>query len=129
MSATFDASEVERLSASLTTSTNRLPKEVRASVFKGALNVKNATRDAVSDHPTWKRLAHTVNFDMEGNAFYAQATIGYDDEGQGELAGIAEFGSARKPAHPALMPAFREESPRFEKAMSDLVAKIIEDSL
>ena len=129
MSATFDASEVERLSASLATSANRLPREVRASVFKGALNVKNAAREAVSDDPTWKQLARTINFDMEGNAFYAQATIGYDDVGQGELAGIAEFGSARKAPHPALMPAFRDETPRFEKAMGDLAAKIVEDSL
>ena len=124
MSATFDTSNVEKLSASLASASSRLPALARAVVTKGALNVKNEARDNVSDHPTWKRLAHTINYDLQGNAFYSQATVGYDDEGQGELAGIAEFGSARHAPHPALIPAFRNESPRFEKAMGDIAAKV-----
>lgn len=129
MSATFDTSELQTLSASIASASSRLPAQARAGVAKGALNIKTETRESVSGHPTWKRLASTVNYDMEGNAFYSQATIGYDDVGQGELAGIAEFGSARKSPHPALIPAFNHEAPRFEKAMGDLAAKAIEDAL
>lgn len=124
MSATFDFSEVERLSASIAGAGARLPAEVRAVVSKAALNVKTETRDTVSDDPSWKRIAHTVNYDVEGNAAYSQATIGYDDEGQGELAGIYEFGSARRSPHPTLLPAFAAEALRFEKAIGDLVSKV-----
>lgn len=124
MSAAFDFSEVERLSASFSDAAARLPGQARSVVAKGSLNIKNGTREHVSDDPTWKRLAQTVNYDMEGNASYSQGTTGYDDEGQGELAGIYEFGSARRSPHPTLMPAFAAEVPRFEKAMGDLVSKV-----
>jgi hypothetical protein len=71
-------------------------------------------------------LAHTVNFDLRGsNAVVASAVVGYDDAGQGELAGIAEFGSARHAPHPALMPAAKAEGPRFEKALLEVVAKAL----
>jgi hypothetical protein len=129
VSATFDFSEVERLSASLATAARSLPVQVRAVVTKAALNVKTETRDTVSHDPSWKRLAQTVNFDMEGNAFYSRATIGYDDQGQGELAGIYEFGSARRDPHPTLIPAFDRERPRFEQALTAVAGKVIEDAL
>lgn len=126
MSATFDFSEVERLAASIETAGHRLPAEARAAVSRGALNIKNETRENISDHPTWKRLAQTVNYTMEGNASYSAATIGYDDVGQGELAGIAEFGSARHDPHPALIPAAKAEASRFEKAIGDIVGKVMD---
>lgn len=129
MSATIDTSELQFLSASVASAASRLPSQVRAAVSKGALNVKTEARETVSDHPSWKRLSSTINYDMVGNAFFSQATIGYDDEGQGELAGIYEFGSARRAPHPTLLPAFANEVPRFEKALGDLAAKVIEDAL
>lgn len=129
MSESFDVSELRSLSRGIESATTRLPGEARAVVAKGALNVKNDTRERVSDHPTWRRLASTVNYDLTGNAFHSAATIGYDDEGQGELAGIAEFGSVKHAPHPALMPAFKAESPRFEKALADLGAKVLGDAL
>lgn len=126
---TFDTTELKTLSVGLGRASGAIVTEARAVIAKGALNIKNETREAISDHPTWKRLASTVNYDMGGNAFFSAATIGYDDVGQGELAGIAEFGSVRHDPHPALMPAFAHEAPRFEKAMGNLAAKVIEDAL
>lgn len=121
---TIDTRELEALSSSIAASAGRLPAEVRAVVSKGALNVKNEARENVSGSPYWRRIAGTINYDMSGNAFVSAATIGYDDEGQGELAGIYEFGSVKRSPHPTLMPAFEREAPRFEKAMGDLAAKV-----
>jgi hypothetical protein len=121
---TIDTSELQKLAASIASASGKLHAQARAAVSKGALNIKNDTRDNVSDSPYWRRLAQTVNYDMVGNAFYSQATIGYDDVGQGELAGIYEFGSAKRAPHPTLIPAFDREAPRFEKAMGDLAAKV-----
>lgn len=126
MSSNIDTSELQKLSASIASSSGRLPAEVRAAVAKGALNVKTDAREHISDSQTWKHLASTVNYDLAGNAFYSEATIGYDDAGQGELAGIYEFGSVKRSPHPTLIPAFEREAPRFEKAMGDLAAKAVQ---
>ena len=97
----------------------------QAVVAKGALNIKEDTRKNVSDHPTWKRLASTVNYEQAG----LSAVVGYDDQGQGELAGIYEFGSATRAPHPTLYPAAARELPNFEKALGVVVGKAVGDAL
>ena len=121
----FDTSELEELSVRLTRLPAAAVAPMVAVVTKGAVNVKKDARSRVSTHPTWKRLAETINFDQIG----LTAVIGYEDRGQGELAGIAEFGSARHAPHPALLPALTEEAPKFEKASAEAVAKAIRDAL
>lgn len=126
----IDLSEVERLSAALSGIGPKMAPEARAVVKKSSTNIKNGARSRISGHPSWRQLASTINFDLVGsNAQQAAATVGYEDRGQGELAGIAEFGSSRHAPHPALMPAFAEEIPRFEKAMGDAVEKVAKDAL
>lgn len=117
-----DLSEFESLSASLGRASAALVAAERAVVAKALLNIKNDTRKGISTHPTWKRLAHTVNYEQVG----LSGVVGYEDRGQGELAGIAEFGSARHAPHPALLPAARDEAPRFEKATLDAITKAID---
>ena len=124
-----DFSEVERLSRSIASIDGRLIPAARAVVAKGALNIKNDTRANVSDHPTWKRIAQSVNYEMAGNAYFAEAVVGYDDEGQGELAGIYEFGSAVRAPHPTLYPAAGREAPRFAASLAEVVGKTVEDAL
>jgi hypothetical protein len=121
----IDASELQKLSVNLGRASAATVQESRAVIAKGALNIKNDTREHISDDPYWKRLAQRVNFEQVG----LSAEIGYDDVGQGELAGIYEFGSVKRAPHPTLIPAFEREAPRFEKAMGDLVAKAIGDAL
>lgn len=113
-----DFSQVRLLAADIGKIPGRLFDETRAVVKKAGQNVKDDTRDRISDHPTWKRLGHAVTYDMHGLA----VEVGYEDRGQGELAGIAEFGSARKAPHPALIPAAAAEEPRFLKALGDVKA-------
>ena len=120
-----DLSEFASLSASLGRASAALVREERAVVAKALLNIKNDARKRVSTHPSWKKLASTVNYDIFG----LTGIVGYDDRGQGELAAIAEFGSARHAPHPALMPAAKDEAPRFEKATLDIVTKVFGDAL
>lgn len=123
--ASIDVSELKTLSANLGRASGAVVQESRAVIAKGALNIKNDTRDHVSDDDYWKRLAQKVDFEQVG----LWAEIGYDDAGQGELASIYEYGSVKHPPHPTLIPAFERESPRFEKAMGDLAAKVLGDAL
>ena len=124
-----DTSELDALSASLAAVPAAAISAARAVVAKGALNIKNDTRKNISTNPRWKRLAPSVNYTMKGNAFYAEATVGYDDVGQGELAGVYEFGTATRAPHPTLYPAVERELPLFEKALGLAVAKVTEDRL
>ena len=116
-----DLSGFKSLSASIGRASAALVAEERLVVTKALVNIKNDARANVSSHPTWKRLAYTINFDQNG----LTGVVGYDDRGQGELASIAEYGSARHAPHPALLPAARDELPRFEKATLDALAKAI----
>lgn len=92
----------------------------RPVVKKAAQNIKDETVGEIPDR-YWGKLKPTVSYDIVG----LDADVGYEDRGQGELAGIYEFGSARRAPHPTLYPAADREAPRFEKAMSDAVDKAV----
>ena len=121
----IDLSQFKALSASIGRASAALVAEESRVVEKALVNIKKGARDNVSTDPTWKRLAHTINYDKFG----LSGVVGYDDRGQGELASIAEYGSARHAPHPALLPAARDEVPRFEKATLDALAKAIGGAL
>ena len=126
----FDFSEVETLASNLGRASAAAITAASGVIAKGALNIKEDTRKNVSDHPSWKAkkgipLEKTVNYEQVG----LSAVVGYDDVGQGELAGIYEFGSAHRAPHPTLYPAAEREAPRFEKAMAEFVTKATEASL
>ena len=118
----IDDSELRALSLNIGRASTAMIVEAAKVVAKGALTIKNETRAGISDHPSWRKLKSTVTFEQVG----LTADIGYEDRGQGELAGIAEFGSARHAPHPALIPAAKAEGPRYEKAMTAAAAKVLE---
>lgn len=121
----FDMREVERMVVNLGRVSAKVVAAAHGVVAKGALNIKTETRENISDHKSWKRLAQRVNYEQIG----LFAVVGYDDAGQGELAGIYEFGSAHHAPHPTLYPAAARELPRFQKALGDVAAKITEATL
>lgn len=116
-----DVSQVRDLAADLGKVPGRTVPLAREVVKKALQNVKDETRASVSSHPSWKRIAHTVNYDTYG----LEGEVGYDDQGQGELAGIYEFGSSRRGAHPTLIPAAQSEADRFATALADAAMKAI----
>ena len=118
----IDLSEFAEVSASLGRASAAMVVAERAVVAKALLNIKNDTRKGISTHPSWAKLAPTVTYEQVG----LSGVVGYEDRGQGELAGIAEFGSARHAPHPALLPAAKDEAPRFEKATADAIRKAIQ---
>lgn len=117
----MDVSDLARLSADLGRASAVVTAGARGVLSKGALGIKNDTRKNISPHPSWKRLASTVNYDLVG----LKATVGYDDVGQGELASIYEHGSSRRGPHPTLYPAADREAPKFERAMLALGVKAL----
>jgi hypothetical protein len=123
--ADFDLSEVQILAVNIGRANGAAVTAARGVVKKGLDNIKSDTRENISDHKSWKRLASTVNYEIVG----LEGVVGYDDVRQGELAGIYEFGSALRAPHPTLFPAAARELPKFEQAMGSVVGKSVEDVL
>ena len=112
---------------------DRMPGEAHKVVSKGALNIKDETRD------TWKRrlrgghlqrLAYSVGYDITSvpGATEITAHIGPDANNrrmQGALGGVAEYGTVNNAPIPALTPAHIKESPRFEDALGDLGERLL----
>lgn len=116
-----DFSDVARLSASIGRASSAVVSASVPVVAKGLLNIKNDTRATMSPHPSWRRLAQTVTYDQVG----LSGEVGYEDRGQGELAGIYEFGSAHHAPHPTLIPAAAREAEKFEKALADVAEQAV----
>ena len=125
MDVSADFSDLERLAVNLGRVPARVVDAVQPVVTKGLFNIKADTRANISDHPSWRRLEPTVNFEQVG----LSGEVGYDDVGQGELAGIYEFGSARRAPHPTLYPAAGREAPKFQAAVAAAAAKAVGDAL
>lgn len=117
-----DVSQVQDFAADLGRVEGRLVPEVGKVVKKAVQNVKDDTRSRISPHPSWSKLAPTVNYDTFGDL---EAEVGYDDRGQGELAGIYEFGSARRAPHPTLIPAAQAEEERFVQALARVAETLL----
>lgn len=125
--------DLEALADDLDRAADVVPVEAHKVVSKGALNIKNDARD------TWKRklrggharrLPYSVGYDISqvgGDEIIAN--IGPDadnDRMQGALGGIIEHGQGANAPIPALNPALKKESPRFETAMGDLGERLLD---
>lgn len=91
MTLRWDTSEVDRLAADLSRAPGRIQREA-PKVFEVAANKikKSLRRDASGHHYLQSGFEFKVNYDRLGPLAYE---IGFDDEGQGELANIAVYGS------------------------------------
>lgn len=124
-----DAAQVHTLAASFGKMGKELPREVRDSVKRAGQNVKNDTVRAVSNHPRWRNVASSVNYDFEGNANSSSVEIGYDKRGQGNFGHFFEYGHARYAPSPALFPAFESEAARFPEFMAKIAAEVSKKAL
>lgn len=120
----LDFSEVDRLTVDIGRASAAGVSAVRPVVKRALDNIK---KDTVANLPSdyWGKLKRTVSYEIVG----LWGTVGYEDRGQGELAGIYEFGSARRAPHPTLYPAAAREAPKFEQFTAEALAKAIEGAL
>lgn len=119
--------DLDRLSADLRGAGAAVVPAMARVVKKGLQNIKDDTVSNISRHPSWKRLAPTVGYDVSslGGLAGLSGEVGYDDRGQGELAGIYEFGSSRRAPHPTLSRAFEREGERFPDQAARAVDQVL----
>lgn len=121
--------DLMRLSADFSMVQRRARPEVMKMLKRGAQNIKDDARSNVSTHPSWRRIAPSITYEPSvlPGAAGMRYDVGYEDRGQGELAGIYEFGSARRSGNPTLVPAFEREAPRFAREADALIDRVLGD--
>lgn len=118
----------------LITEADRLPavaaaamEKLRPAVTKGALNIKNQ-HQAEARRSRHFKFAGTINFEQKHGATFAEAEIGPRKVGAGRLAHFAYFGAPNGGGGTVADPedALKAEQPRFEQAVTDIVAEMFE---
>jgi hypothetical protein len=120
VSVQIDASELNNLSAMLTERARVVPREARAVVEKGALNVKDEARRLSSGIAHAPLYPLSIGYDvLRAGAFgLVEAEIGPDkDKPQGALGNVLEYGTVNNAPLAHLGPALDREGPRFAAAM------------
>lgn len=121
--------ELDRWVVKLDEAVSKAPEEATKVVAKGAMNVKREgrrlARRAAGRHA--RKYPYSIGYDLYQGLRGPTAEIGPEvGRGQGSLGGILENGSPTSPPHPHMRPAGEREAPRFERAMNDLAARLLE---
>jgi len=122
-----DTGDIDRWVLTLDKATSAAPDEAAKVVEKGALNIKNGARERISGLRHAPAYPRSITYDVWRDLRGPLAEIGPDkNKRQGALGNILEFGSPTSAPHPHMRPATEEELPRYEKAMEDLAARLLE---
>lgn len=121
-----DASDARRFAADLTAATQRVADGVPQVVERGALNIKNRMVDAMRSSVHFKGAARSISYDMRDGGFEAEIGPRSGPGEPGALANIAYFGGSRGGGGTVEDPqvALDAETPRFERALLDLIGEV-----
>lgn len=103
--------------------------EAKKVVAKGALNIKTGAAERIDGLAHAPHYPKAITYDELDEADGPAAEVGPDKERkQGALGNILEHGAPEQntPPRPHLAPAADEESPRFEKQLEELCARLLE---
>lgn len=115
----IDVSEVTGFVDSVGRITASATREVDAVVKKGAQNVKTEMVADASASPHFKGMAGSISYDQLGPGSYEVGP----DKGRrgGALGNIYYFGTSRGGGSGDIDKPVQSETPRFERALTDLV--------
>ncbi|MGH1563035.1 hypothetical protein [Mumia sp. DW29H23] len=116
MTIEFDTSEVDRLAVDLSRAEGRLRTRAGQVLYVGANKIKRGMRDDARGHNFLSGLPMPVSYDKLGQFDYE---IGFDKEGQGNLAAIAAFGTPRSAPVMDHTAALRRETPIIVEKLGD----------
>ncbi|MFV2094826.1 hypothetical protein ACFHW1_04955 [Micromonospora sp. LOL_014] len=122
-----DHRDVDRWVLRLDEAVSAAPEEATKVVAKGALNIKNGARQRRAGSRWAPAYPASIGYDMMQGLRGPVAEIGPDKlKRQGALGNILEFGTIHNAPEPHIRPAVDEEIPRYERAMTDLAARLLE---
>jgi hypothetical protein len=83
-----------------------------------ARKVKDTQRELAPAGPHLPGYASTISYDIKNSFSGGEAEIGPRDVGQGELAGLLEFGGAKSGPHPHILAALDPHLADFERGIA-----------
>lgn len=110
----IDSSEVGKLAVDLSRAPGIELPLVRQAVQVTAHKVRDTQRQLAPKGPHLPGYERTITYDTTLTAAGVDAEIGPRDEGQGELAGLLEFGGAKSGPHPHILAALDPHLADFE---------------
>lgn len=128
MTLRVDHHDLDRWVATMDRAASAMPAEATKVVSKGALNIKEGARQRIGRPAHAPAYASSITYDLWQGLRGPVAEIGPDKtKRQGALGNILEYGTVHNAPIPHIKPAADEELPRFERALTDLSARILED--
>lgn len=126
---TVDISELTEFAAKLRHVGTEIAVESRKVVTKAAMNIKKDSRITLSSQLGGRSsslawLPISISYDITSGDGETFAEVGPDQSISGLGRGV-EFGSRNHAPIPFMVPAFDRESPKFEEALVDVVAKVV----
>lgn len=117
-----DMTQVNALAANFSGVGARLRPVLKATISKGALNIKNDAKARILaqsvrplGHRYVKQYPNSITYDLHALGSTVSAEIGPDkSKPQGPLGNILEFGTSNNAPMPHLIPAFEAELPNTE---------------
>lgn len=124
----FEYGDLERWTVQLDRAASAAPGEAAKVVEKGALNIKTDARRRVEGLAHAPAYPNAITYDTYNALRGPAADIGPDkNKRQGALGNILEHGTVKNAPRQHMAPAADEEMPRFEQAMTDLSARLLEE--
>lgn len=117
-----DTSQLDKLADDLARAGDKIEKDARAVVFKGAMNVKASWKSNAADASrVGYRLGNAIGFDLEDGGLTAKI----EAQGSGaEFGAILEYGTATSPPYNLAKRALDKEDPKFERAMRKIARDV-----
>lgn len=120
---------LDGLVADLDRAAREAPGEVRKVTQKGLLNIKRDWQATWSGHPRIRMLPGTITYDSQQTGDKVSGEVGPERGRVGAaLANLIEyeFGGVHSAPIPGGAPALVREGPRFERNLSDLEVRLLE---
>lgn len=128
MRARIEHGEIDRYAIRLDKVVSQAPEEAAKVVARGALNIKKDAQASVTGLAHARAYPSSITYDAYAGLRGPVAEIGPDKtKRQGALGNLIEYGSVNNPPRPHVRPAVDAELPKFERAMEDLAARLLED--
>ncbi len=119
--------DLEQLVTAFSNAVYDAPKETRAVVSRGGLNIKKDWRKRWSRMPHIRLLVVGIGYDITQTNVAVSATVGVDaGNAQAPIGHIIEYGSPTSAPIPGGLAALAAEEPRFVSELQKLAAGLLE---
>lgn len=125
---TVSVDGVDQLVAALSRAQIQAEPRIFDVVSRGAYNIKRDWQQRWSGLAHAPALPRAISYETRRSLAGISAEIGPDKgKAQGALGNLIEYGSVNNAPKPGGLPTLEAESPRYEKALGDLLGGLLDD--